>query len=114
MNVVGYGICGKGEAKRYLKATLEEFKRLCDTTIILLNHAGEEERALIASYGFQMVTDDREWGKEQNHIKQDFVTHHVSKLTPDWLVCLDMDEVFEPAFTRMELERLTEEGWGLH
>jgi hypothetical protein len=114
MRVVGYGICGRDEANKYLKQTLEEFKRLCDDTIILLNGAGKEERSLIRSYGFKIAQDDREWGKMQNTIKQDFVTNHVQKLTPDWLICLDMDEVFEPKFTRQELEKLTEDGWAFH
>jgi hypothetical protein len=112
--VIGYGICGRGESKRYMKATLDEFKRLCDDTIILLNGAGKAERSLIRSYGFKMAQDDREWGKTQNTIKQDFVTNCVAKLTPDWLICLDMDEIFEPKFTRQELEKLTEDGWAFH
>lgn len=114
MKVVGYAIVGPNEAKRYLKQTLEEFKRLCDDTIILLNGAGKAERDLIASYGFKTAQDDREWGKMQNTIKQDFVSNCVQKLTPDWLICLDADECFESRFNRQELEKLTEDGWAFH
>jgi hypothetical protein len=98
--IVGYGICGPGEADRYLDATLKEFKRLCDETIILLNRAGEKEINLIQQYGFKTVIDDREWGKLQWKIKQDFVENHVSKLNPTWCVCLDMDEVFDSHLTK--------------
>lgn len=114
MKVIGYGICGSGEAKKYLKATLEEFKRLCDETIILCNNTGKEEESLIHSYGFKMAHDDREWGMNQQRLKHDFLVNHVAKLKPDWCVCLDMDEVFETRFNRKELEKLTETGWGFH
>jgi hypothetical protein len=94
--IIGYGICGGGEAGRYMKATLDEFRRLTDTTIILGNNITEAERKLIQSYGFLLVEDNREWGTLQWKIKQDFIENHVSKLVKegDWLVCLDMDEVF--------------------
>lgn len=114
MNVIGYGICGKGEAKHYMRATMEEFKRLCDDTILLLNNVSPAEKKLIKEYGFKTITDNREWGLFQNKIKEDFIRDHVSKLRPDWCVCLDMDEVFEARFTRQELEKITLDGWGFH
>jgi hypothetical protein len=100
--IVGYGICTKGESKRYLKQTLECFKSLCDDTIILLNNAGKEEKEMIDSYGFKTVEDNREWGNLQHRIKEDFMIE-VQKLNPLWCVCLDMDEVLE--ITRPELEK---------
>ncbi len=94
--IIGYGICGGGEAQRYMKETLEEFKRLCDQVIILGNNIGQSERNLINGYGFKLVEDNREWGIQQWRIKQEFLEHHVSKITKegDMLICLDMDEVF--------------------
>lgn len=94
MKIVGYGICGGGEADRYMRATLDEFKRLCDETIILLNNGTDKERALLDEYGFAYVEDDREWGKNQHYIKEDFIRHHVAELNPDATICLDMDETF--------------------
>jgi hypothetical protein len=102
MRIIGYGICGEGEAKRYLKGTLDNFKLLCDDTIILLNGECKEEKKLIKEYGFKTVTDKRVWGENQNRIKQDFMKK-VEKLNPDWCVCLDMDEVLDT--TREELEK---------
>jgi hypothetical protein len=96
-----------------MKATMEEFKRLCDETIILLNNAGKKEKDLVEKYGFKWIEDNREWGKTQNLIKQDFM-EEVGKLNPDWCIALDMDEVFEPKFTRKELERITNDGWAFH
>lgn len=94
MKIVGYGICAGGEAGRYMRATLEEFKRLCDDTIILGNNVTQAERNLIKEFGFRLVEDNREWGKLQWKIKQNFVSVHVARLKPDFCVCLDMDEVF--------------------
>jgi hypothetical protein len=112
LRVIGYGICGGGEAKRYMRATLNEFKRLCDETIILGNNITDAERNLIKEYGFRLVEDDREWGRNQWRIKEDFVRDHVSKLSPDWLICLDMDEVFHRSFTRDSFGELGKLGGG--
>lgn len=111
--IVGYGICGKGEASRYMEATLKEFQRLCDETIILLNNVGQEEVDLIAKYGFKTVTDNREWGKNQNKIKEDFLINHVDKLNPDITVCLDMDEVFANV-TRETILKEIEKSYALY
>lgn len=94
--IIGYGIVGGGEAKRYMRKTLDEFKRLCDVTILLGNNITDGERDLIKEYGFNLVEDNREWGKLQWKIKQDFIERDVKKLVHngDMLVCLDMDEVF--------------------
>lgn len=105
MHVIGYGICTKGEANRYLKHTLDDFNRLCDDTIILLNNAGKAEKDMIASYGFHIVEDNREWGKHQWRIKENFVTHHVSQFNPDVTVCMDMDEKFVN-LNREDIEQL--------
>lgn len=104
--IVGYGICGAGEAERYMRKTLDNFKRLTDKTIICLNRATDAERRLIEEYGFLWVEDDREWGKHQWQIKQDFLEQHVSKLNPDWLIAMDMDEEFDPYLSRTALNNL--------
>lgn len=105
-NIVGYGVCGANE--RYLKSTLEEFKRLCDTVVILCNKTDQESKDLISSYGFIIVEDDREWGLNQHLIKQDLVSS-LEKYNPDWLVCLDMDETFDSSFTREKLEEYAQQ-----
>lgn len=104
MRVVGYGICGKNEKR--LEATLKEFQRLCDITVIGCNGTDTRGRNLIKKYGFQIVDDNREWGKEQWRIKEDLVKKYVAPLNPDLCVCLDMDEVFDKNFTRERLEAL--------
>ena len=105
MKIVGIGVCGAGEADRYMEATLKEFKRLCDDVIIVTNHATQKEIDLLNKYGFWHYADDREWGTSQNLIKTDLL-NRAGNLSPDWIVALDMDEVFPPEFTRSEAERL--------
>lgn len=102
MQIIGYGICGPGEASRYMRATMEEFKRLCDKTIILCNNVTAAEKALISEYGFKIVEDDREWGKEQWRIKQEFLENEVARIARpgDMMVCLDMDELLDKHCTR--------------
>lgn len=103
MRIVGYGICGGGEASRYMEETaLKSFKRLCDETIILGNNITDAERNLIKEYGFHLVEDNREWGKNQHLIKEDFIRNHVSRLMPDATICLDMDEELLTSRQRVE------------
>lgn len=104
--VAGFGVCGKGEADRYLKATLEEFKRLCDETYIVCNNCSSKEIEMIKSFGFNIIEDNREWGKEQWRIKEDAIKN----IKADWFVVLDMDEVFDKEFTREELDKLCKKG----
>jgi hypothetical protein len=113
MKIVGIGVCGPGEADRYMRKTLNEFKRLCDETLIVTCNATQQEKDLINEYGFKQYEDNREWGKSQPLIKEDLL-RSCAPLKPDWVVFLDMDEVFAPEVTRQELERLAatdELGW---
>lgn len=113
MRIIGIGVCGAGEADRYMRATLDEFKRLCDDVLIATCNATQKEKDLIEEYGFRHYEDNREWGKEQPNIKTDLLTK-AGELQPDWIIALDMDEVFAPEFTRGEAERLgsgDEIGW---
>jgi len=109
LKIVGYGICGGGEAGRYMKNTaFKSFKELCDETIILGNNITDKERTLIKEFGFHLVEDDREWGKNQHIMKEDFLKNNVALLNPDATVCLDMDE--ELVATRDKLEEWARKG----
>lgn len=94
--IIGYGLTTKGEAGKYMNETLMQLGNLCDQVIILCNNAGPEEIKMVESRGFRAVHDNREWGKEQWRIKQDFLETFVSKVAKDGdiMVCLDMDETF--------------------
>lgn len=109
MKIIGLGICGGGEADRYMEATMKEFERLCDHTVIVGNHITEKERNLIKKYGFELIEDDREWGKDQPNIKTDAL-NYLRKYEPDWIVALDMDETFDERVDRAALEKLAQQG----
>lgn len=106
MRIVGIGVCGAGEANRYMRATLDEFKRLCDDVLIATCNATNEEKKLLEEYGFNYYEDNREWGKDQPNIKTDLLKKAGELFSPDWIIALDMDETFAPEFTREEAERL--------
>lgn len=107
--IIGVAVCGAGEADRYMDRTMKEFKRLCDEVLIVTNHATQKEINLIEDNGFRHYSDEREWGKEQPNIKTDLLKN-CSDLNPDWIVALDMDEVFAPEVTREVLDDLSKRG----
>lgn len=107
MNIIGIGVCGGGEADRYMEKTLQEFKRLCDITLIVTCNATKKEKDLLDAYGIEHYEDNREWGIHQPSIKTDLL-NRARKLNPDWIIALDMDEIFAPEFTREEAERLAQ------
>ena len=105
--VIGYAVIGSGEAQRYLRATLDEFKRLADHTVIVGNNISANERQMIAEYGFELIEDYREWGTSQHKIKQDLM-YYLTRYDPQYLICLDGDEVFDPTLTKDKLIELLE------
>lgn len=107
--IVGIGVVGPNEADRYMRRTMEEFKRLCDDVILVTNNATEKEINLIEEYGYRHYPDEREWGKEQPNIKTTLLTK-AGELSPDWIIALDMDERFSPEVTREVLETLAGSG----
>ena len=106
MRILGLGVCGPGEAGRYLDDTLREFERLCDDVLIVTCNATDAEKNLITAYGFRQYEDNREWGRQQPNIKTDLLKRAV-QLKADWHVVLDMDETL-PSMTRETLEQLAE------
>lgn len=102
MKIIGQLVCGPGEADRYLKDTLEEFKRLCDDVVVCLCNAGPKEKKMVDAYNFRSYEDNREWGKEQPSIKTKLLLS-ILLLKPDWILALDADETM-PTVTRKILE----------
>lgn len=107
--IVGIGVCGPREARKYMRKTLDEFKRLCDDVLIATCNATQEEIDLLDEYNFKHYEDNAEWGKEQPNIKTRLLTK-AGELNPDWIIALDMDEVFAPEFTKEEAQKLTQTG----
>jgi hypothetical protein len=105
-NVIGFMVCGPGEADRYLLRALESFKRLCDGAMIACCNAGDAEKQMITEFGFEWYEDNREWGLHQPAIKTRLLARIAEKMAPDWIMPLDADEEHCEAFTRAELDRL--------
>lgn len=112
--IVGYGLTTAGEADRYMRHTLESLKKITDKIIILCNNATEKEKALLKEYSCFTVEDNREWGKYQNKIKEDFLRDHVAKLEPEICVAADMDEVFDPSLTKEEIRKKLEKWYAMY
>lgn len=93
MKIVGFCVVGPNEADRYLKATLNEFKRLCDDVMIVGNNTDPQTEEMIRQYGFKFYRDDREWGKYQPLIKTKLL-QSIAYLNPTHILALDSDEVF--------------------
>lgn len=104
-NIIGYGVCGANE--RYITATLDQFKALCDKVVIVCNNSDQATKDLILSYGFEVREDNRVWGENQHRIKEDLVKS-LEVYKPDWLICLDMDEVFFD-MTREKFESIADQ-----
>jgi hypothetical protein len=104
--VIGFMVCGPGEADRYLERSLKEFKRLCDDALIVSNNADKKTTDLIDEYGYSWYADNREWGVHQPRIKTLLLENIGRNYNPDWVLPLDADEVYGDSFTRDELERL--------
>lgn len=101
-------VCGPNEP--YLGAVLKQFKRLkLDYVQVVGNNIDEESAALIVQYGFDLVVDNRVWGQFQPKIKEDLLKRIALK-SPDWIVAVDADEIFDVSVTRKSLEDLANRG----
>lgn len=106
MKIVGLLVCGPGEADRYLRETLEEFKRLCDDVLVCFSNATPREKKMVAEYDFRSYEDNRVWGIHQPTIKTHLLRTALL-LNPDWILVLDADETL-PTVTRPILEQLAD------
>lgn len=105
-----YIICGPGEADRYLEQVLQRTLPLVDWMLVCLNNGTDKERALLNKYSVPFVEDSREWGKEQWVIKEHFYKKHILPKNPDWLICIDADEILDLRITKDTLVSLQGRG----
>lgn len=104
MKFASFMVVGPGEGDRWLEQSLKQL--WVDNICICLNNADQKTRDIAKKYAHLLVEDNREWGKEQWRIKQDFLTKIIEQIKPDWVWTLDCDEIFDSKFTRQEAERL--------
>lgn len=109
MNIVGFMVVGPGEADRYLGASLGELKEFCDEILVVANNVDPKTMEMLVDCGVVIRTDNREWGIHQPKIKEDAVKA-LGKLSPDWVISIDADEVFDGTMNREEFERLAKLG----
>lgn len=107
MNIVAMMVVGQGEGERYLANALYRIKDLADYIVVAGNYKDKKTNEILEDYG-AIVADysDAEWGKEQWRIKQSLFEQYIVPLKPDWVLCLDADEVFDERLTREKLEEL--------
>ena len=104
-------VVGAGEADRWLEPVLQQL-HWADEVCIVMNNADRKTEDLCYKYGTILHHDNREWGKEQFRIKQDFLNTIVPLLTvpgrPNnlWIWCLDADEIFDQRFDRAMAEKM--------
>lgn len=108
--IAAYLIVGPGEAGRMLEPVLRQL-HWADEICICMNNVDEATKELCYRYGTILRHDDREWGREQWRIKQDFLSALVPLITAPhletWIWCMDADEIFDARFDRSMAERMT-------
>lgn len=109
MNIIAYIIVGTGEADRYLPKVLERTEPLVDKIVIACNARDEKTRKLVSKYEAYDFSD-YEWGKKQHIIKEKFFRKAIAPKKPDWIICLDADEILDYRITRETLEELASRG----
>ena len=105
MKIAAFLVVGAGEADRWLERVLKQLWWV-DTVCVCLNRADEATKELVEKHAEFIREDDREWGKEQWRIKQDFLNAVIEDAKPDWIWCLDADEIFDPRFDRAMADKM--------
>ncbi len=105
MRIAAFLIVGPGEAGRMLEPVLQQL-HWADDVCVCLNNADPATREMVYKYADLIREDDREWGREQWRIKQDFLSTVIEQVAPDWIWCMDADEIFDPRFDRAMAEKM--------
>lgn len=105
IKIAAFLIVGPGEADRMLEPVLKQL-HWADAICVCLNRPDEKTRKMVEAYADFVRFDDREWGIHQFRLKQDFLNAVGAEVNPDWIWCLDADEIFDPRFDRNMAEHL--------
>jgi len=109
MKIAGFLIVGRGEADRYLPNVLKRLEPLCDRIFIWGNNPDKRTDALCKKYDYCRYPQDQ-WGKKQWLIKEIHLKRNVKPYNPDWIICVDADEILDKNFTREKAEEMAT--WG--
>jgi len=106
MKILGMLIVGTGEADRYLPRVLKRLSNVCDEILVACNAKDAKTRDLVAQKTIAYDFSGYEWGKKQNIIKEIFISKCIAPRNPDWVVCVDADEIISDNFTREKAEEM--------
>lgn len=109
MKIAGFLVVGKGEADRYLPQVLKRLDGLCDRIFIWGNNPDKKTDELCSKYDYYRHPEDL-WGTQQWRIKFTLLTEFVKPYNPDWIVCVDADEILDKRLTREKAEEMAD--WG--
>lgn len=112
MKIAGMLVVGTDSVNRYLKRTIKRLESLCDVIVVGCNARDKATQQYLANHPLIKAYDfiDREWGKEQWKIKEELVRYCLAKENPDWVICVDDDEILDKKFTRDKAEELADRG----
>ncbi len=110
MKILGMLIVGTGEADRYLPDVLKRLSEITDEIVVACNATDTKTRNLVAEKTIAYDFSKYEWGKQQHIIKQRFYNQCVRPRQPDWIVCVDSDEILDKRLDRERLEELANRG----
>lgn len=111
MKIIGMMVVGEGEGSRYLDKCLSRIKPLVDYIVVAGNYKDKATDDILKKHGAIVVDySNKEWGREQWKIKQSLLENYIVPMKPDWILCLDADEVFDERLDRGRLEELTIRG----
>lgn len=101
-------VVGTGEVHRYLKRTLPDMAALVDEVVVACNATDKATRKYLAEFQQATAYDmtKYEWGREQWKIKDICYRKFITPRRPDWVLCLDSDELLDQRIARSGLEEL--------
>lgn len=112
--LIGYIVVGAGEADKMLNQALDDMERVVDDIAICLNNADVKTKKEIKKRGYWYIEDDREWGKCQNKIKENFIKLFIKKLKPDYCLAKDADEIFGNNLSKEKLIKYLDNYLAVH
>jgi len=96
--------------ERYLSLALKRLHEVCDEVVIGCNATDKATRDFLIGYPNTTTIDlsKYEWGKAQWKIKYTLLKDCIAPKKPDWIVCVDADEVLDKRFTREKAEEMAQ------
>ena len=108
--IVGMMVVGTGDADRWLEQVFDRLDELCDDIVVACNAVDKKTIDMCNKRAHSYDYSNYEWGKKQWLIKQTLVSKDMPKYNPDWVICVDSDEILNKRFTREKAHELMNRG----